>query len=320
LKFCVASRLKKNKGGIMSRIMSVVPNVCDGQDKHWIHQLSRQLESTPGMVVLDVSMDTTRNRTVFALTGTPEGIFSAGIFLYEEALNHIDMRRHKGEYPRIGAVDVFPFVPVKDISMEEAVEMADEFAREVAKRFNIPVYLYEESARYPLRKDVEKIREIQYEGLEERLRDPRWKPDYGPDLFKPDFGATIIGARYPLVSFKIHLDTHKPEITRQICQAIQYSGGGLRHVTANAGITHETQLGEISVLIHNYTVTPLYKVIEMARMEAKRFNVNIEEVEMIGLVPETVFLDSAQYYMNINHFSSDRLLEKNIMQHLHEKM
>lgn len=304
----------------MSRIISVVPNICEGKDKQWIEQLTQKLKTTSDLVVLDVSMDNTRNRTVFALTGTKEGIFEGGFLLYEEALKQIDMRKHKGEYPRVGSVDVFPFVPIKDVTMEEAIEMADQFAQQVAQRFHIPVYLYEENAHYPLRKDVEKIREVEYEGMEERLKDPRWKPDYGPDTFNPDSGVTIIGARYPLVSFKIHLNTSSIEITRHICKALQYSSGGLRHVTANSGISREKQLTQISVSIHNHKVTPLYKVIEMARMEARRFNVGINEVEMIGLIPEKVLLESATYYMNINNFSFDRLIEKNILQHLHEKL
>ncbi len=304
----------------MSQIISVIPNVCEGKDQKFIDRLTERLKSIPELVVLDVSMDATRNRTVFAFTGTKTGIFAGGLVLYEESLKHIDMRKHKGEYPRIGALDVFPFVPLKDVTIEATVEMSIEFARLVADKFSIPVYLYGESAQLPLRKDVEKIRDVQYEGLEERLKDPRWKPDLGPDIFKPDFGATIIGARFPLVSFKMHLSTPDIQIARNISNAIQASGGGLRHVAANAGIAYGTQMTQIAVSIYNYQVTPLYKVLEMARMEAKRYNVGINEVEMIGLIPEIAFLDSAMYYLSINNFSYERLLEKNIQKHLHEKL
>jgi glutamate formiminotransferase / 5-formyltetrahydrofolate cyclo-ligase len=304
----------------MSKILSVIPNVCEGQDKAFIDQLTQKLKSIPEVVVLDVSMDATRNRTVFALTGTREGIFDGGMVLYEEALKHIDMRRHKGEYPRIGAVDVFPFVPLRDFTIEEAVDTANEFARQVAEKFNLPVYLYGECARYPLRKDVERIRDVQYEGLADRLKDPRWKPDFGPDEFKPDSGATIIGARYPMVSFKIYLDTKDIEVTRKICQSIQYDTGGLRHVTANSGVVHGTNRTHVTVSIHNYKITPMYKVIEMTRMESRHYNVNVENVEMIGLVPENVFIDSAMYYLNIRDFSFERILEKNIQTHLNQKL
>ncbi|MCP5051638.1 MAG: glutamate formimidoyltransferase [bacterium] len=304
----------------MSKIVSAIPNICEGKDQAFIQRLTERLKSIPEVVVLDVSMDATRNRTVFAFTGTQRGLFDGGLILYEEALKHIDMRKHKGQYPRIGAVDVFPFVPLRDVTIEETVEMSKEFARMVAEKFNIAVYLYGESAQYPLRKDVEKIREVQYEGLEERLKDPRWKPDFGPDEFKPDFGATVIGSRYPLVSFNLHLGTPDVVVALNICRAIQYSGGGLRHVTANSGIDYENQLTQIAVSIHNFKMTPLYKVVEMARMEAKRYGVTIDEVEMVGLIPEIVFVDSAMYYMNINNFSYDRLMMKNIQKHLNEKI
>lgn len=304
----------------MSKIISAIPNVCEGRDEKFVNDLTEQLKNVKNLVILDVSMDKTRNRTVFAFTGTKEAIFEGGLILYEGALKHIDMRRHKGEYPRLGAVDVFPFVPMRDMTIEEVDKIAVEFGRTVAEKLQVAVYLFGESARFPLRKDVEKIRAHQYEGLEEQLKDPRWKPDFGPDTFKPDFGATIIGARYPLISFKMYFTTTDMEITKHICQAIQYSGGGLRHVTANAGLANtDTRQTQIAVSVSNYKITPIYKVIEMARMEGKRFAVDIKEVEMIGLIPEIVFLESAMYYMNISNFSYDRLLEKSIQNHLNEK-
>jgi len=297
----------------MIKKMSVIPNVCEGRDEEFISHLTERLKTVSNLAIMDVSMDKTRNRTVFAFTGNKDAIFEGGMILYEEASKHIDMRRHKGEYPRIGAVDVFPFVPLGGMTMEEAVKISVDFAQKVARRFNVPVYLFGESARFPLRKQVETIRACQYEGLEEQLKDPRWKPDFGPDEFKPDFGATIIGSRYPLVSFKMHLNTTDIEITKRICQSIQYSEGGLRFVTANAGVTNdESRHTQIAVSISNYTVTPIYKVVELARLEARRYAVGIKEVEMIGLIPEIVFLESAMYYMNINNFSYDRLLEKSI--------
>lgn len=304
----------------MIKKMSVIPNVCEGRDEKFISHLTEQLKTISNLAIMDVSMDKTRNRTVIAFTGSKDAIFEGGMILYEEASKHIDMRRHKGEYPRIGAVDVFPFVPLSEMTMEDTVKISVEFAQLVAQRFNIPVYLFGESARFPLRKQVETIRACQYEGLEEQLKDPRWKPDFGPDEFKPDFGATIIGSRYPLVSFKMHLNTTDIEITKNICQSIQYSEGGLRFVTANAGVTNdESRHTQIAVSISNYTVTPIYKVIELARLEARRYAVGIKEVEMIGLIPEIVFLESAMYYMNINNFSYDRLLEKSIQRLLGEK-
>jgi len=304
----------------MSRIVAAIPNVCEGRDEAFIARLTQKIKEVKGVVLLDVSMDQSRNRTVLALTGSRAALFDAGMVLYEESLKHIDMRRHEGEYPRIGAVDVFPFVPLKDVSIGETVKMAEEFAAKVAKAFRIPVYLYGEAARIPARRLVENIRDIEYEGLEARLKDPAWKPDFGPDEFKPDAGATIVGARYPLVSFKIFLDTRDPVVAEAIARSIGFVRGGLRHVRANAGRTREEQKMQLTVSIANYRETPMYKVIELVRLEARRFGVGVLSVEMIGLIPERAFLDSAMYYMNVNGFSLDRLVEKNVMAHLNEKV
>lgn len=305
----------------MSKIISVIPNICEGRDEKFIERLTEKLTAVDNLVILDVSMDKIRNRTVFAFTGlSTEAIVEGGMILYEESLQQIDMRRHKGEYPRIGAVDVFPFVPLKDVAIEDAVELSESFARKVAERFKIPVYLFSESAHFPLRKDIEKIREGEYEGLESKLKDPRWKPDFGPDEFKADSGATIIGARYPLVSFKIFLNTVDMKITRNICRAIQYDCGGLQNVKTYSGIAAEKQQAQITVSISNYKTTPMYRVIELVKLEARRYGAAIQEVEMIGLIPERVFLDSAMYYMQVNHFSLDGIVEKNIQEHLNEKL
>ena len=304
----------------MSKIISVIPNICEGKDWKFIDNLTNKLSSVKNVVILDVSMDKTRNRTVYAFTGTKKAIFEAGMILYDEAFKHIDMRRHKGEYPRIGAVDVFPFVPMKDVSIEETIELSIEFAKKVADEFKIPVYLFAESAKCLLRKNIDNIRKGEYEGLESKLKTPAWKPDFGPDEFKPDFGATIIGARYPIVSFKIFLNTKDLKVARYIYNSIQESTGGLQNVIAYCGVINESHLTQIVVKITNYKATPLYKVIELVRIEAKKFGVNILEVEMIGLIPEKVFLDSAMYYMNINNFSYERIAEKNIQKHLNEKL
>jgi glutamate formiminotransferase len=305
----------------MRKILSVIPNICEGCDKEFVELLSEKLKAVPQLAILDVSMDKTRNRTVYALAGVKEAIFEAGRIMYSAALKNIDMRKHKGEYPRIGALDVFPFVPLIGVAIEEAVEISREFAEMVAGEFKIPVYLFSESSRFPMRKDIQSIREGEYENLEERMKDPRWKPDYGPDSFNPDFGATIVGARFPLVSFKVDLDTSDLAVAADICKKIQYSTGkGLRNVTAYSGIVHESSLAEITVSISNYTATPIYRVLEMIRMEGRKFNTNIKKVEMIGLIPEKALLDSAQYYMNIHAFSYERLLEKSIQAHLNENL
>ncbi len=304
----------------MSNILIAIPNICEGKDKAFIDSLEATLKEVKNLVILDISMDSVRNRTVFAYTGTSEAITEGGMIIYEKSLQHIDMRKHKGEFPRIGAVDSFPFVPLKGISIEEAVEFSNTFGKKIGKTFNIPVFMFSESAKFPLRKFIDDIRVNEYEGLEEQLKDPRWKPDFGSDIFNADSGATIIGARYPLVSFKVFLNTNNIEISKKICKAIQYETGGLKHVKSYSGIDESKDLAQITVSLSNYEVTPMYQVIESVKTEAKRFGLTVTDVEMIGLIPEKAFLDSAMYYMHINNFSLGNILETNIQAHLNEKM
>jgi glutamate formiminotransferase len=303
----------------MSKIISVVPNICEGKDQAFISGLVDKLKAVENLLVLDVSRDSIRNRTVFSFTGPQAAIFAGGLTLYRETLAHVDMRKHQGEYPRLGAVDVFPFVPLKDASLEETVAMSVAFAQKVAEEFNIPVYLYGESARFPMRRYVENIREGEYEGLENKLKDPRWKPDFGPAVFNPASGATIIGARYPMISFKAILDTQDESIAEYIGRLIQHAGGGLAHVNAYAGLDSDHKVAQITVTISNYRAMPMYRVLEMLRSEAKRFAVSVRKVEMIGLVPETAFIESAFYYMGIQDFSLEKLLERKIQTDLDEQ-
>jgi glutamate formiminotransferase len=303
----------------MSKIIAVIPNICEGRDKKFIEELSARLNSVPNLMMLDVSMDQIRNRTVFGFTGPREAIFEGGMLLYETALARIDMRRHQGAYPRIGAVDVFPFVPLKDATIEETVEMSIEFAEKVAGRFKIPIYLFSESARYPARRDIDNIREGEYEGFAEKIKEPRWRPDYGPESFPADSGATIIGARHPLISFSVLLNTTDMEAARAVCQHLQCGHGGLPHVKAHMGPDPNTQQPLITVSIHNFRETPMYRVIEMMRMECRRYGISLGRVEMIGLIPEIAFIESAEYYMGVHGFDHEKLLERNIQNHLNEK-
>jgi glutamate formiminotransferase len=303
----------------MNKIISVVPNISEGNDQPFISGLVEKLQSVKNLVVLDTSRDSVRNRTVFSFTGPKEAIFAGGLILYRETLAHVDMRRHHGEYPRLGAVDVFPFVPLKDATLEETVALSVEFAEKVAAEFNIPVYLYCESARFPMRRYIENIREGEYEGLENKLKDPRWKPDFGPALFNPAAGATVIGARYPMISFKAILDTPDEGTAETISKLIQHATGGLAHVNAYAGLDSEHKVAQITVTIANYRAMPMYRALEMIRSEARRFGVSVRKVEMIGLVPETAFIESAFYYLGIQDFSFAKILERKIQTDLDEQ-
>jgi len=304
----------------MSKILAAIPNVCEGRDQTFVDELSAQLSRVPGLVLLDVSRDASRNRTVYSFSGSKEALFEGGLLLYRVTLGHIDMRKHEGEYPRVGAVDVFPFVPLKGVEIAEAVALSREFAQRVAAEFKLPVYMFAESATSPHRRNVDDIREGEYEGFEEKMKKPEWKPDYGPDIFTPDSGVTIIGARHPLVSFKAILSSRDESIAEDLARALEQPYGGFQFVNANPGLDPSTQRAQVTVSITNFDRVPMYKVIEHLRMEGRRYGVSIRKVEMIGLIPETVFVESALYYLGVREFNPDRLLERNIQKHFDEKV
>ncbi|MCU0452237.1 MAG: glutamate formimidoyltransferase [Bacteroidetes bacterium] len=304
----------------MSKILAAIPNVCEGRDQSFVDELTARLQRVSGLVLMDVSRDASRNRTVYSFSGSKEALFEGGLELYRYSLGHIDMRKHEGEYPRVGAVDVFPFVPLKDVTIEEATQMAREFAEKVAAEFKLPVYLFAESATRPQRRNVDDIREGEYEGFEEKMKQAEWKPDLGPERFPHDSGVTIIGARHPLVSFRVELSSRDESIARKLAEALETSGACGNLVNANPGHEPVSNRSQITISITNFRQMPMYRVIEQLRMEGRRYGVAIRKVEMIGLIPEIVFVESALYYMGVHEFNHDRILERNIQQHMDEKL
>jgi len=300
----------------MSKIIACVPNISEGLDLRFIDGLVEGLKSIEGLKMLDVAIDRDQNRTVLSFTGDRDAVFEGGLLLFEKTLKHVDMRRHRGNYPRVGAVDVFPFVPLKNATIEEAREWSIEFASRVAERFSIPVYLFAESARYRYRRDIQNIRSGEYENFSEKMKDSRWIPDFGPTEFPEDTGVTIIGARYPLVSFKAYLATGDVETARRIAHAVADNSGG--HVRALPARDVESSEVFLSVAITNFESTPLYRVIENIRLEGRRFGVDIRATEITGIIPEIVLIRSAEYYLRIRNLKNEMLLEHNIQKHLDE--
>ncbi|MDP2875405.1 MAG: glutamate formimidoyltransferase [Holophaga sp.] len=296
----------------MTKIISVVPNISEGRDTAFIEDLQRKLQAVPGLVLLDVAMDQARNRTVLSFTGSKDAIFQGGFVLYEETLKRVDMREHQGEYPRIGAVDAFPFVVVKDATIEEAVVWSTEFAEEVARRFELPTYLAYESARHAQRRDIENIRDGEYEGFAAKMSDPAWKPDFGPETFPIDKGATIIGARFPLVNFKVYLNTANEEAAVWVANTLSSPTTGLPNVKFYPGLDRQRNLALLNITVGNYQATPLYRVIEAIKTELRRFGANISKVETIGLVPSAALVDSALHYLQVTDFDNENLLEKRL--------
>lgn len=296
----------------MSQIISVVPNVCEGRDETFIEALRLKLWSVAGLTVLDVSMDQVRNRTVFSFTGSKEAIFEGGYLLYERALEHIDMRQHQGEYPRIGAVDVFPFVALRDAPIATAVEWSVQFAEEVARRFELPVYLFAESARTKLRRDIESIREGEYEGFAAKMTDPAWKPDFGPDVFRPDKGATIIGARLPIVNFKAYLGTPSEEAAERVAKVLSDPATGFSGVHFYPALDRTRNEALLNITVGNFQATPLYRILEAVKTELRRFGTRVTRVEMVGLVPMQALIASAEHYLQIFDFSVEDVVENRL--------
>jgi glutamate formiminotransferase / 5-formyltetrahydrofolate cyclo-ligase len=296
----------------MTEIISVVPNICDGRDEAFIDRLERELESVPGLVILETSMDHARNRTILSFTGGQDAIFDGGLRLYEQALAHIDMRRHQGDYPRIGAVDVFPFVPHKDTPLPVAIAWSVAFADIVADRFGIPVYLFAESARSPLRRDIEAIRDGEYEGFAEKMTQPGWAPDFGPVTFPEKAGATIIGARLPLVNLKAYLTTTDEEAAAWVARALSSPTTGLPGVHFYPAVDRTRNRALLNITVGNFRATPLYRILEAVKTELRRFGAGIGRVEMVGLVPQGALLESAQHYLQIMDFSPDDLVEQRL--------
>jgi len=290
-------------------IISVVPNICEGRDRAFIESLRQRIEQVPGLVLLDVSMDQVRNRTIFSFTGSKAAVFEGGFLIYQEALGKIDMRLHEGEYPRIGAVDVFPFVALREAPVATAVAWSVEFAEEVARRFQVPVYLFAESARHPMRRDIENIREGEYEGFAAKMTDPAWRPDFGPDVFPPDKGASIIGARLPLVNFKAYLTTSNEEAAEWVANVLSSSANGLSGVHFYPGLDRTRNVALLNITVGNYRATPLYRVLEAIKTELRRFGASVGRVEMVGLVPQWALLESALHYLQITGFSAEDVVE-----------
>ncbi len=293
----------------MPQTITAVPNICEGRDEALIELVQGKLESVAGLIVLDVSMDQVRNRTVFSFAGPKESLFQGGFLLYELALGKIDMRNHQGEYPRIGAVDVFPFVALQGGALPLAVDWSIQFAREVARRFSIPVYLFAESARTRIRRDIEHIREGEYEGFASKMSDPAWKPDFGPDVFPPDKGATIVGARLPIVNFKAYLATQNEEAAEWVARELTGPSSMLPGVHFYPALDRTRNQALLNITVGNFHQTPLYRILEAIKTELTRFGAGVTRVEMVGLVPQHALLESAQHYLQIFDFSIDDVLE-----------
>ncbi|MEO5894673.1 MAG: glutamate formimidoyltransferase [Vicinamibacterales bacterium] len=294
-------------------IIESIPNVSEGRRPEVVERLAQAVRATPGVRLLDFSSDTSHNRSVFTLVGEGPALKAAILALYEVAVAEIDLRTHRGQHPRLGAIDVVPFVPIEGATISDCVALAKDVAATVAERFSLPVFLYEDASSNPARKNLEDIRRGEYEGLAQKLQAPEWRPDFGPSVRHDTAGASVIGARMPLIAYNINLNTDRLEVAKRIATAIRHSSGGLRFVKAMGLMVEDRRIAQVSINLTNYQKTPIARVFEMVKREAARYGVTILESEIVGLVPSAALLASAEYYLQIEGFSADRQVLENTL-------
>ncbi|HBN07533.1 MAG TPA: glutamate formimidoyltransferase [Cyanobacteria bacterium UBA8530] len=302
----------------MAKLIECVPNISEGRREEVIEACVKAVSTVPGVVFLNKSSDPDHNRTVLTLVGNPEGLKQAIINLYETAVAKIDLRNHQGEHPRMGAVDVVPFIPLQEVTTEECVLLAKEVAEEVARRFDIPVFLYEDAAASLDRKNLAAIRKGQFEGMAEKMKNPQWKPDFGPNQPHPSAGVTAIGARFFLVAYNVQLGTADLKIADTIAKSVRAISGGLSNVKAMGVFLEDRQIAQVSMNLVNYKKTPIYRIQELVKAEAKRWGVPVIGSEIIGLVPQEALLDSAAYYLQIENYHPSLILENQVAEAAHE--
>ena len=295
----------------MNKVIECVPNISEGRDADKVHAIAGVIER-PGVKLLDLSSDPNHNRTVITMAGEPEAVAAAAFDVARAAVETIDLNHHQGEHPRMGAVDVIPFVPIGGMTMKECSELAEGVGARIGTELSVPVYLYAESARVPERRKLPTIREGEFEGFALKIKDPAWKPDFGPSERHPTAGCVAVGARNFLIAFNIDLDTSDLSIAKRIAKSIRESSGGLMNLQAKGIFLEDKQRAQVSMNILNFQTTPIYRVFELVKMEAARYGVGIVESELIGLAPAQAFMDVASYYLQLPGLSRDALVETRI--------
>ncbi len=293
-------------------VIECVPNVSEGRRQDVIDRIADALRAVPGLRVLDVQADATHNRSVFTLAGDAAAL-SLGIpVLFEHALAAIDLRTQRGKHPRMGAVDVVPLIPIDGVTMAECVQLAKSVAASVAERFRVPIFLYEDAASNPARKNLEDIRRGEFEGLAAKMAQAEWAPDYGPASPHASGGASVIGARMPLVAYNINLATNRLDVAKKIAAAVRMSSGGLRYVKAMGIALEDRGIVQVSMNLTNYEKTPIFRVFDLVKREAARYGVTVLESEIVGLVPAAALNQCAEYYLQLEGFTSAQVLENKL--------
>lgn len=299
----------------IKRIMECVPNFSEGRDLAKVEAIADVFRGKEGVRLLDYSSDKDHNRSVITVVGEPEQLRDAIVEAVGIAKDLINMNEHEGQHPRMGAADVIPFIPIKGVTMEEAIALSKEVGELIGEKYDIPVFLYEKSASAPHRENLADVRRGQYEGLAEKMKDKElWAADYGPDAPHPTFGAVAVSARMPLCAYNVNLATDDLEVANAIAKKVRFAGGGLRYCKAMGVELLERKQTQVSMNLTDYTKTTIYSAFEMIKMEAARYGVAVVGSEVIGLVPQAALIDVAEYYLGIEKFSYDQIIENRIME------
>jgi len=295
------------------RLLECVPNISEGRDPDKIASIAEEIKKHKKIRLLNISSDKDHHRSVFTFVGEPEEVKEAALSFALKAIDLIDMREHKGEHPRLGAVDVVPFVPIHGVEMEEAVRIAREFGKELGRR-GVPIFFYEEAALRTERRELPAIRKGEYEGLPEKLKDPGWNPDEGPVVFNPKSGATVVGARFPLVAYNVNLRSEDVNLAKEIAGKVRFKDGGFPHVRAMGVELKEKGMVQVSMNLTHYRVTNIPKVYEFIRTEAMKRGIEIEGSEIVGLVPLAVLEGVVRHYLKYPEFSTNQVIEQRILE------
>jgi glutamate formiminotransferase len=302
----------------MRAVIECVPNISEGRNSGVVSEIAAAVRSAPGVRLLDVSSDPAHNRSVLTFVADGPGVQAGVRALFDAAVPRIDLTRHRGEHPRMGAVDVVPVIPIRGATVEETVALSREIGAEIGERYRIPVYLYEDSATSERRRNLAEIRKGEFEGFAEKIRSPEWKPDFGPDAPHPTAGVVAVGARAPLIAYNINLGTRDLAVATRIAKAIRHLGGGFRYVKALPVELADRGQVQVSINMTNFKKSPLHRVFECVKSEAERHGVAIVGSEIVGLTPAEALFMAAEHYLRLEGFSSDQVLETRLLEESRE--
>ena len=294
------------------KLVECVPNFSEGRRKEVIEAIVGATRAAD-VKILDIESDANHNRSVLTFVGEPDAVKEAALAMSAKAIELIDLNKHKGEHPRMGAVDVVPFIPISDVTMEDCIQLANDFAKDYASRFNVPVYLYEAAATRAERRNLAEVRKGEFEGLREQIgHDPARKPDFGPEAVHPTAGATAIGARQILIAYNVNLATSRVDVAKRIANQVRGRDGGLAAVKALGFELKDRGLVQVSMNMVDYKESQLFKAFELIRSLAKSEGVEIAESEVVGLVPTEALTDTAKFYLRLHGFKIDQILERKL--------